>query len=184
MKTAPENLVDKIFTPDLRKKVDELVAKYENKRASVLMVLRLVQDHHGHISLDGQRAVAHYLGLPEVDIHEVVTFYTLFHTEPRAKTEFHVCRSLSCSLMGAERVVKCAQERLGIKNGETTRDGAFSVDQVECLGACEMAPMLQVNDGEFYGPLTPEKMAQLIEEAQLGKLDAWKKTHRMNAGSK
>ncbi len=175
------NLVDKIFTPELRKKADELVAKYENKRAPILMVLRMVQDHHGFVSPEAEKAVAQYLGLPEIDVHEVVTFYTLFHTKPRAKTEFHICRTLTCSLLGADKVVKCAEERLGIKSGQTTKDGAFSVDQVECLGACEIGPMLQVNDGEFYGPLTPEKMAQLIEDAQMGKLDAFKKTHRMNA---
>lgn len=184
MSTVSEKMADPIFTPELRKKADEIVAKYENKRAPILMILRLVQDHHGYISVEAQKAVAEYLGLPEVDVHEVVTFYTLFHTRPRAKTEFHVCRSLSCTLMGADRVMKCAEERLGIKNGESTRDGAFSVDRVECLGACEMAPMLQVNDGEFYGPLTPEKMAQLIEDAQAGKLEAFKKTHRMNAKTK
>lgn len=182
--SASENVIEKIFTPELKAKADAITAKYETKRAPVLMILRLVQDHLGHISTEAEKAVAQYLGLPEVDVHEVVTFYTLFHTRPRAKTEFHVCRSLSCSLMGADRVVKCAEERLGVKRGEVTKDGAFSVDEVECLGACEMAPMLQVNDGEFYGPLTPEKMAQLIEDARMGKLDAFKKTHRMNAESK
>ncbi|MBU3759396.1 MAG: NAD(P)H-dependent oxidoreductase subunit E [Candidatus Omnitrophica bacterium] len=180
-----ETLTEKIFTAELKAKADACVALYESRRASLLMILRLVQDYHGYVSPEAQKAVAHYLGLPEVDVHEVVSFYTLFHTRPRAKTEFHICRSLSCSLMGSGEMTRCAREKLGLKPGQSaSEDGHFSVDEVECLGACELAPMLQVNDGEFYGPLSPESMTQLIDDARQGKLEAYKKTHRMNAESR
>lgn len=170
--------IKKIFVPGLKEKADALTAKYETKRAPVLMILRLVQEHYGYVSQEAQDAVAHYLGLPEIDVHEVMTFYTLFYDKPRAKTEFHVCRTLTCNLMGAEHVIKCLQEKLGVKEGEITADGQFMFDQVECLGACEIAPMLQVNEGEFVGQLTPEKMKQLIEDAAKGKLEALKEAKK------
>lgn len=175
---AEENQVDKIFTPELKQKADALVAKYETKRASILMILRLIQDHYGHISREAQRAVASYLELPEVDVYEVMTFYTLFYEKPRAKTEFHMCRTLTCSILGGAEIVRHLEQKLGIESGGMTPDGEFSVDQVECLGACELAPMMQLNEGEYIGHLTPEKIDHLIEDAKQGKLEELKKAKK------
>ena len=171
---------DKIFVPELKGKADALVARYETRRASILMILRLVQDHYGYITKEAETAVAQYLELPEIDVHEVVTFYTLFYTQPRAKTEFHVCRTLACSLLGSDKIVKYLEQKLGVKAGEITADGLFSFDQVECLGACEIAPMLQVSEGEYVGCLTPAKMEKLIEDAKAGKMDGLKKRQKVS----
>ena len=152
-----------IFTPEIKMKTDALVAKYETKRASILEVLRLLQEHYGHITLEIEEAVANYLELPPIDVREVMTFYSLFYSEPKAKTRFHVCRTLTCALLGSEEMVKHLQEKLGIKAGQKTADGKFSIETVECLGACEIAPMMQLNDKEYIGPLTKEKLDGLIK---------------------
>lgn len=170
-----EKIINKVFTPEIREKADALLAKYETKRAPILMILRLLQNHYGYVSEESQKAVAYYLELPEIDVVEVMTFYTLFHDEPRAKTEFHVCRTLACNLFGATNIVKCFEEKLGIKSGCKTADGEFSLDEVECLGACEIAPMLQINGGEYVGKLTPAKVDQLIADAKSGKIEPLKK---------
>ena len=157
-------MTEKIFTPEIRKKADEIAARYETKRASILEILRLLQEHHGHISLEAEEAVAQYLGLPAIDVREVMTFYSLFYSKPRAKTRFHVCQTLSCALLGADKIVRSFEEKLGIKPGQMTPDGKYSLNVVECLGACEIAPMLQKNDSEFVGFLTQEKVEALLQE--------------------
>ena len=153
-----------IFTADLKKHADEIVARYETKRASILEVLRLVQDHYGYVSREAELAAAEYLGLPPIDVHEVITFYSLFYQRPKAKTRFHLCRTLSCSLLGGREILSCLEQKLGIKAGEMTADGKFSIDTVECLGACEIAPMMMKNDAEYIGLLNKEKVEQIIKE--------------------
>lgn len=158
------DLFKKIFTVDVLKKTDPVVARYETRRAPMLEVLHLLQEHYGHISLEMEEAVAEYLQVSPMDVREVVTFYTLYYTQPKAKVRFNVCRTLTCNLLGAENIVKCFEKHLGIKSGGKTQDGKFEVKEVECLGACELAPMLQLNDDEYFGHLNEEKVAQLIED--------------------
>lgn len=151
-----------IFTPELKSKADTIVARYETRRASILEILHLLQETYGHISLEAEEAVAQYLEIPAIDVREVMSFYTLFYDKPRAKTRFHVCRTLSCSLLGAKNMIRYLEERLGVKVGQITPDGQYSLDEVECLGACEMGPMMRVNDTEFTGPLTKEKINKIL----------------------
>ena len=152
-----------ILVSELKQKADAIVSKYETKRASILEVLRLVMENQGHITLEAEAEVAEYLELPAIDVREVMTFYSLFYSKPKAKTRFHVCRTLSCSLMGGNEIISYLEKKLEIKPGQMTPDGTFSVDTVECLGACEIAPMMQLNDGEYIGCLTEEKIDQLIQ---------------------
>ncbi len=152
-----------IFTPEIKIKADAIVAQYETRRASILEILRLLQEHYGHITLEMEEAAAHYLEIPAINVREVMTFYSLFYSEPKAKTRFQVCRTLTCALLGGEEMVKHLQEKLGIKPGEKTADGKFSIQTVECLGACEIAPMMQLNDKEYIGPLTKEKIDELLQ---------------------
>lgn len=154
---------EKILTPEIRKQADALLKKYETKRASILEVLHLVQEKHGFISLEAEAAVADYLELPAIDVREVVSFYTLYYTKPKAKTRLLVCRTLACDLLGARDMVKHLEEKLGIKSGEMTKDGKFSIAEVECLGACELAPMMQLNDDEFIGCLNKNKLDDIID---------------------
>jgi len=152
-----------ILVSELKQKTDAIVSKYETKRASILEVLRLVMENQGHIALEAEVEVAEYLGLPAIDVREVMTFYSLFYSKPKPKTRFHVCRTLSCSLMGNDKIISYLEKKLGIKPGQMTPDGTFSVDTVECLGACEIAPMMQLNDGEYVGCLTESKIDQLTQ---------------------
>ncbi len=155
--------MNSIFTSEIKVKADAIVAKYETKRASILEVLRFLQEHYGHISLEIEEAVAQHLEIPAIDVREVITFYSLFYSEPKAKTRFHVCQTLTCALLGGEEIVKHLEQKLGIKEGQKTADGKFSLSTVECLGACEIAPMMQLNDKEYIGPLTKEKIDALIK---------------------
>ncbi len=156
-------LIKPLFSENLQKKLDALVSKYETRRAALLEVLHHVMEEKGHISLEDEKAVAAYIGISEIDVREVMTFYTLYYSKPRAKTRFNVCRTLSCHLAGGTNLLEYLEEKLGIKAGEVSKDGKWAIQKVECLGACEVAPMMQVNDKEFVGPLTKEKIDEIIK---------------------
>ncbi len=151
-----------ILTPEIKTKADKIVANYEQRRAALLPVLHLVQESYGFISEKAEMEVAAYIGIPPVDIKEEITFYTLYRSKPCAKHEFNVCRTLSCSLRGQEEIVAHLENKLGIKVGERTTDGQFALNEVECLGACEMAPMMQLGH-EYIGLLTKEKIDQILK---------------------
>ena len=155
--------MDTIFTIEIKAKADVILARYETKRASILEILRLLQESYGHIRLEMEEAVAAYLEIPVIDVREVVTFYTLFYQKPKAKTRFNVCRTLPCMLAGGDAIIQYFEEKLGLKPGQMTQDGEFSLETVECLGACEIAPMLQFNDEEFVGYLSKEKVSEMIQ---------------------
>ena len=124
----------------------------------------MLQEHHGHISLETELAVAEYLQIPPIDVREVMTFYTLFYDKPKAKLRFNVCRTLTCDLLGANGIIRYLEERLGVKEGEMAQDKSCSLAAVECLGACEIAPMMQLNDEEFIGNLTKEKIDEILKK--------------------
>lgn len=155
--------MDKYFTPEIKAKADTITARYEVRRAAMLEILHLMQETYGHISLEIEQAVGEYIGCPAIDVREVVTFYTLYYQRPKAKTRFNVCRTLSCMLAGGDEILKYFEESLGIKPGQCTKDGQFGLQTVECLGACELAPMLQMNDDAFVGWLTKEKVDEMIK---------------------
>jgi NADH-quinone oxidoreductase E subunit len=153
---------------EVRQQADAIVARYETKRAAMLEVLRLLMERCGHITPEIEEAAAEYLGVPPIEVREVVSFYTLYHETPKAQTRFCVCRTLSCSLKGADEVIGHIEKRLGIKPGEATPDGKFSLEAVECLGACETAPSMQLNDDQYVGHLTAEKVDEIIRKQSAG----------------
>lgn len=150
---------------ELKQKWDEVAAKYEKKRAAMLPVLRLAQEHYGFISPEVEEAVAQFIGTTPVHVREVVTFYELFRTKAEGKNQIRFCQTLSCTLAGSEDVFAYLKEKLGINEGETTPDGKFTLHRVECLGACEIAPMMQVN-ADFHGPLTKQKIDEILENCR------------------
>lgn len=141
---------------------DRILSRYERKRAALLPLLRLYQDRYGSISEEIEREVAEYLEIPLVDVREVVTFYSLFRRTPAGKTCLAVCRTLVCRLRGSGGLIQEIESRLGIKRGETSRDGKFTLEEMECLGACELAPVMLVN-GKYAGPVTGEMVDQIFE---------------------
>ena len=152
-----------IFTADSLQELDKITGRYEDRRAALLPVLHFVQEKEGLISPESEQKIARYLGIPVVHVHEVVSFYHLFHQTRKGKYHFSVCQTTSCALLGAEELIEHLQKRLGIKSGETTPDGKFSLSVVECLGACEVAPMMQFNK-EYRGFLNRKKIDELIDQ--------------------
>ncbi len=152
-----------MFTPDLLQKLDKITAQYEQKRAALLPVLHAVQEKEGLITPESEAAIAKYLGIPVVHVHEVVCFYHLFHQEKKGKCHFSVCQTTACALLGGEDIIEHLKTRLNIKAGETTPDGKFSLSVVECLGACELAPMMQCNK-EYKGFLNKKKIDEMIDQ--------------------
>lgn len=142
--------------------LDKLVSKYEQKRASLLPVLHYIQEKEGLITSESEKEVASYLEIPVVHVHQVVCFYHLFHQVKKGKCHFSVCETTACALLGSDDIIAHLKKRLGIEPGETTEDGKFSLTVVECLGACEIAPMMQMNK-EYKGLLNKKMVDELIE---------------------
>jgi NADH-quinone oxidoreductase subunit E len=150
------------FGPAELAEVRRLQSLYPHPRGALLPVLHLAQETFGCVSLEVQAYVAELFGLSPAHVHEVVTFYTLFSQAPRGRHVISVCHNLSCHLMGAKGIIEHLERRLGIEVGETTPDGRITLLSVECLCACEQAPMMQVDD-RYEGDLTPEKVDRLLE---------------------
>ncbi len=150
------------FTPEQEAEVRRLQALYPDKRAALLPVLHMAQDTFGHISLDVEAYVGSLFDLAPAHVHEVVTFYTLFFQQPKGRHVVAVCHNLSCHLAGAPQIIAHLRDRLGIDVGETTQDGRITLQSVECLCACEHAPMAQVDD-RYELDLTPDAVDRLLE---------------------
>jgi NADH-quinone oxidoreductase subunit E len=142
--------------------VRRLQALYPERQAALLPVLRMAQDTFGYVSPEVEVYVGELFELSPAHVHEVVTFYTLFYQRPVGRHVIAVCHNLSCSLRGAEDVVAYLQKRLGVEAGETTPDGRVTLLRVECLCACEAAPMMQV-DEEYVGPLDRAIVDRVLE---------------------
>ena len=142
--------------------VRRLQSLYPDKRGALLPVLHMAQDTFGHISLEAEEYVAGLFGLSPAHVHEVVTFYTLYFREPKGRHVVAVCHNLSCHLAGAPGILAHVKQRLGIDVGQTTADGRVTFQAVECLCACEGAPMMQVDD-RYEVNLTPETVDRILE---------------------
>ena len=150
------------FSPAELAEVRRLQGLYPDKRGALLPVLHLAQETFGYVSLEVQTYVASLFGLSPAHVHEVVTFYTLYFQQPKGRHVVAVCHNLSCHLAGAPRILAHLKERLGIEVGETTDDGRITLQAVECLCACEAAPMMQVDD-RYELNLTPDKVDRVVE---------------------
>ena len=153
------------FTPERRRELDEIITNYpsDRKRSAVLAALYLVQDQAGYITANGMRHVAEILEMTPAEVEDVATYYVMFYKEKVGKYVLQVCRTLSCALMGAERVTEALSEKLGIKVGETDPSGMFTLLEFECLGACDRAPVVMVNNEHWHECLKPEDAARLVE---------------------
>jgi NADH-quinone oxidoreductase subunit E len=150
------------FTAEQLAEVRRLQGLYPQKQAALLPVLHMAQDAFGHISLPVEEYVAGLFEMSPAHVHEVVTFYTLYFREPKGRHVVSVCHNLSCHLAGAPQILAHLKQRLGIEVGETTDDGRVTLLSVECLCACEHAPMMQVND-RYEFDLNAEKVDRLLE---------------------
>ena len=150
------------FSSEQLGEVRRLQELYPDKRGALLPVLHMAQESFGHISLETEMYVAALFDMAASHVHEVVTFYTLFFRERPGRHVVSVCHNLSCHLAGAQDILAHLRSRLGIDVGDTTDDGRITLQSVECLCACEAAPMMQVDD-RYEINLTPEKVDRILE---------------------
>jgi NADH-quinone oxidoreductase E subunit len=144
--------------------IKELPAKYPQPRSAVMPALDLAQEELGHLTPEAMTEVASALELDPGYVEGVATFYSLFHHQPIGKHRFYVCTNLSCMLSGAAEIVDHLKQRIGVGSSEqVSPDGLFSFEEVECLGACEYAPMMRL-DHRFYYDLSPEKIDTLVAD--------------------
>ncbi|MBK1691472.1 NADH-quinone oxidoreductase subunit NuoE family protein [Ectothiorhodospira mobilis] len=152
----------------VRAEIDDWLSRYpqDQRQSAVLGALRAVQHEHGHLTTELMDAVADYIGMPEIAVYEVASFYSMFELEPVGRHTISVCTNVSCMLRGADRILAHLEKRLGIRLGETTPDGRFFLKrEEECLAACCGAPMMQV-DHVYYEHLTPEKVDEILDSLE------------------
>jgi NADH-quinone oxidoreductase subunit E len=155
--------------PALAGELDELITHYPKKRSAVLMLLHAVQEHYGHISRQAVEWIAAKLELQPINVYELVTFYPMFHQKPVGKFHFRICRTLSCALGGAYELHEFFCRKLGLDphahGPQTTQDGKFTVEFVECLASCGTAPVMMCND-KFYEGVSEKKAGEILGGCQ------------------
>ncbi|HEV3062778.1 MAG TPA: NAD(P)H-dependent oxidoreductase subunit E [Vicinamibacterales bacterium] len=153
------------YTPENQARLDAIVKRYppDQRRSAVLPALYLVQAQQGYVTANGIRCVAEQLGITRADVEDIVSYYTMFSTRPVGKFVLSVCRTLSCAINGAERVTEAICDQLGIEPGQTDPSGTFTLIEVECLGACDRAPVVMVNDA-WQENQTPALVGKLLDD--------------------
>jgi len=163
--SQPVQMPDEIaaFSPDVEAEIDRHLAKYPVTRSAILPLMFIVQRERGYLDPPGVSYLAKRLNLRITDIWEVATFYSMIQTKAVGKYHIQICKTLSCKIMGEGKITEHVCSKLGIKPGETTADGKFTLSLVECLGSCGTAPMFQIGF-DYHENLTPEKVDQILDE--------------------
>ena len=167
------------YTPERAAQLENICSKYppEHRKSAVLAALYLVQEQQGYLTANALRHVAQFLRITPAEVEDVATYYVMFFRAPVGKYVLQVCRTLSCALAGAERVTECLSEKLGIKVAETDPSGTFTLMEFECLGACDRAPVVMVNNEHWHERATPESCAQLVDDLKSRGLSALSGCH-------
>ncbi|HKR29722.1 MAG TPA: NAD(P)H-dependent oxidoreductase subunit E [Terriglobales bacterium] len=151
------------FSPELEQRFQKLVSQYPWKRSALIPLLLYAQDEIGYLTDDVISEIAKRVELTELEVRNVISYYSLLRTKPAGKYVVQVCTNISCMLRGAEEVFDHCREKLGVDHKEVTRDGTFSLEEVECIGACSWAPAVQVNY-DFHLNVTPQKMDAILDQ--------------------
>jgi NADH-quinone oxidoreductase E subunit len=138
--------------------------QFPTEQALLLPLLHEIQEEHGWVSIDSMKAAGEFLNLPLSKVREVASFYTMYKLEPCGKVDVQICTNISCWLNGSDKLVSCAEKKLGIKTGETTKDGKFTLSQVECLASCGTAPVVQMNQ-DYFENISTEEFSNLLDDA-------------------
>ena len=161
----PAENKESLFSAEIRQEIDTWVAKYPEgwQQSAVMAALRIVQDDSGgYLTQELMDKVAAYLDMPPISVYEVATFYSMYEHKQVGKHKVCVCTNVSCMINGSDKLVDHMQQKLGIKLGQTTEDGKFTLKEVECLGACGGAPMFQIGN-KYYENLTPELVDSILD---------------------
>jgi NADH-quinone oxidoreductase subunit E len=151
------------FSPQFEQRFSAMLNHYPTKRSVLVPTLLYMQDEIGHLSDEAVAEIARRLDLTELDVRNVISYYSMLTTKPRGKYNVQVCTNISCLLRGAEDVFHRCSQKLGIGHKQTTPDGLFTLEEVECIGACSWAPAVQVNY-DFHENLTPEQMDKVLDQ--------------------
>ncbi len=146
-----------------KKEILAIVDKYKDTRGALIPVLHEVQEYFGYLPLEVQEIISDSLNVPLAEIYGVVSFYTQFTVQPKGKYAVNVCLGTACYVKGSAKILEKFEETLGIKAGETTADGMFSIDACRCVGACGLAPVSMIN-GEVYGKLVQDDVKSICEK--------------------
>ena len=154
-----------MISESTRARFEREVAKYpaDQKRSAVMACLSILQDEQGWVSADAEAAVADYLGMAKMAVHEVTTFYNMYNQHPVGVFKLNVCTNLPCQLRNGQNALHYLETKLGVKMGQTTADGLFTLQQSECLGACADAPVMLVNDRNMCSNMSNELLDQMVE---------------------
>ncbi|MCR5422527.1 MAG: NADH-quinone oxidoreductase subunit NuoE [Bacilli bacterium] len=145
------------------KQIKEIINRYRDERTPLMMILSDIQKEYGYIPLDVQELVSEETGIPVAEIYGVVTFYSFFSLNPKGKYVIGVCLGTACYVKGGQQIIDKFSELLGIKPGETTEDGLFTLSALRCIGACSIAPAVNIN-GKVYPKMTVDKVIKVVEE--------------------
>ena len=145
------------------KQIKEIINRYRDERTPSMMILTDIQKEYGYITLDVQELVSEETGIPVAEIYGVVTFYSFFSLNPKGKYVIGVCLGTACYVKGGQQIIDKFSELLGIKPGETTEDGLFTLSALRCIGACSIAPAVNIN-GKVYPKMTVDKVIKVVEE--------------------
>lgn len=151
-----------VLSEAVKQRILAEVPKYPEPRSALLMALHFIQEEIGHVPIEVQREVAALLGLRPIEVREVVTFYPMYHEHPVGKRNIQVCVNIACALAGARDVVRGLERQLGIRSGERTTDGTYSIEEVQCLGSCGTAICVMVNTQPFIENVRPDRLAELL----------------------
>ena len=166
--TAAQTDKEQLFSPEIRAEIDRWVAKYpaDWKQSACMGALMIVQDDNGgYLTTELMDKVAAYLDMAPIAVYEVATFYSMYELKPVGRHKLCVCTNVSCMINGSDRVVDHLEKKLGIGLGQTTEDGRYTLKEVECLGACGGAPMMQIGH-KYYENLTPELIDTILAELE------------------
>jgi NADH-quinone oxidoreductase subunit E len=144
-----------------KQQIEGAAAQFPRRRSALIPALRIVQESRGYIDRQAMRDIAEAFDLHPMEVEEVATFYTMINTRAVGKHLVQVCRSISCFIMGANSITRHLESRLAIRAGETTKDGKFTLVQVECLGSCGTAPVMQVGQ-DYHENLTPQRVDEIL----------------------
>jgi NADH-quinone oxidoreductase subunit E len=155
-----------LLSPDALARIDAAVAKYpaDQKQSAVMAALTIAQDEKGWLSTETMDFVARYLEMPPIAVYEVASFYSMYDLKPIGRCKLAICTNLPCALQGATLAAEHLKQKLGVEFGATTADGAFTLKEAECMGACGDAPVLLVNNKRMACAMTPDKLDRLLEE--------------------
>lgn len=155
-------------TKQQEKKLKELIAQYQTVQGGLIPVLQGAQDIYGYLPIEVQTMIADGLNISLSEVYGVVTFYSQFSITPKGENRISVCLGTACYVKGADKILAAIEKRLGIKSGECTQDGLFSLDSTRCIGACGLAPVIMIND-DVYGKVKPEEVDAIIDKYEIKK---------------